>query len=158
MTQRRLDRYSNPQNACLVYGYMESHLDEVLRLFRVPGFHKEKFRTEFALLAKLSKCQLHNELHMLCQQYDKSDQPRFSKFKTKMRRYLFNLKGNRQLTVSNQNMERLQRMVLEERLSSIDEAIEQLMFAWGRLNKQPVPGTKTPFHEVDFGTQCLKDF
>jgi hypothetical protein len=106
---------------------MNERLDDIIRLFRIPGFHHQKFKDEFKVLADLPKGALSSALHTLCIAYDKSEQHSFSQFKTRLRRYLFNRKGNRALIISTKNLERLQELKNAGRFGSDDEVIEQLI-------------------------------
>lgn len=130
MRNRRTDRYCTARTASDVYAYMNERLDDVIRLFRIPGFHHQKFKDEFKVLADLSKGALSSELHKLCIAYDKSEQHSFSQFKTRLRRYLFNRKGNRALIISTKNLERLQEIKNGEKLASDDEVVELLVFLY----------------------------
>lgn len=127
MRNRRTDRYCTARTASDVYAYMNERLDDIIRLFRIPGFHHQKFKDEFKVLADLPKGVLSSALHTLCIAYDKSEQHSFSQFKTRLRRYLFNRKGNRALIISTKNMERLQELKNAGRFGSDDEVIEQLI-------------------------------
>ena len=130
MRNRRTDRYCTARTATDVYAYMNERLDDVIRLFRIPGFHHQKFKDEFKTLADLPKGALSSALHTLCIAYDKSEQHSFSQFKTRLRRYLFNRKGNRVLIISTKNIDKVKSFMKSEGLESIDEAIEHLFFVY----------------------------
>jgi hypothetical protein len=114
---------------------MNERLDDIIRLFRIPGFHHQKFKDEFKVLADLSKGALSSELHKLCIAYDKSEQHSFSQFKTRLRRYLFNRKGNKVLVISTFNLERLREIKQSEDFSSDDEVIDALLFYYRKMVK-----------------------
>jgi len=114
---------------------MNERLDDIIRLFRIPGFHHQKFKDEFKTLADLPKGALSSALHTLCIAYDKSEQHSFSQFKTRLRRYLFNRKGNRALIISTKNLERLHELKIAGRFGSDDEVIEQLITFYLQENK-----------------------
>lgn len=134
MIQRRIDRYSTQQNAKEVYAYMAARLHDIMVLFHIPGFHHEKFRTEFKALTKLGRKKLHSELHQLCERYDKSNQEQFGKFKARLRRYLFTRHGQKALIVSASVRDQLEAMVREEGLVDVNEAVEQLLFLRKQLD------------------------
>ncbi len=135
MRNRRTDRYCTARTATDVYAYMNERLDDVIRLFRIPGFHHQKFKDEFKTLADLPKGALSSALHTLCIAYDKSEQHSFSQFKTRLRRYLFNRKGNRALIISTKNLERLHEIKNGEKLASDDEVVELLVFLYASSKK-----------------------
>lgn len=135
MRNRRTDRYCTARTASDVYAYMNERLDDIIRLFRIPGFHHQKFKDEFKELADLPKGSLSSELHKLCIAYDKSEQHSFSQFKTRLRRYLFNRKGNKVLIISNYNLDRLREIKQSEELSSDDEVIDALLFLYRKMVK-----------------------
>ena len=121
----------------LVYDYMNKRLREILTLFQVPGFHHEKFRTEFRAIASLPPNRLHEELHQLCIRYDKSNQEQFAKFKARLRRYLFTRQGQKALVVSESVRKKLEAIVLEDGLANVNEAVEQLLFLGAQVSKEP---------------------
>lgn len=135
MRNRRTDRYCTARTATDVYAYMNERLDDVIRLFRIPGFHHQKFKDEFKALADLPKGALSSALHTLCIAYDKSEQHSFSQFKTRLRRYLFNRKGNKVLVISTYNLERLREIKQSEDFSSDDEVIDALLFYYRKMVK-----------------------
>ena len=136
MNSRRSDRYSSPKSAMLVYDYMNDRLRDILALFQIPGFHHEKFRSEFRAIAALPPSQLHEELHQLCIRYDKSNQEQFAKFKARLRRYLFTRQGQRTLVVSESVRLQLEAIVLEDGLANVNEAVEQLLFLRAQLHQE----------------------
>jgi hypothetical protein len=111
---------------------MNGRLDDISRLFRIPGFHHQKFKDEFKGLADVPKALLSTQLHALCLQYDKSDQQSFSQFKTRLRRYLFNRKGNRVLMISTKNILRLEEIKRIESLGTDNEVIDLLIFLYSK--------------------------
>lgn len=135
MRNRRTDRYCTARTASDVYAYMNERLDDIIRLFRIPGFHHQKFKDEFKVLADLPKGALSSALHTLCIAYDKSEQHSFSQFKTRLRRYLFNRKGNKVLVISTFNLERLREIKQSEDFSSDDEVIDALVFYYRKMVK-----------------------
>lgn len=128
MKTKRVDRYSTAQTAVETYKYMAERIDDMIRLFRVPGFNHARFKSEFGALAKLRGKKLSSELHQLCLRYDKSEQVQFSKYKTRLRRYLFTRNGNKALIVSSSVRAELECMVQEDCYGSVNEAVEQLLF------------------------------
>lgn len=128
MNSRRSDRYSTPKSAMYVYSYMNERLSDIVGLFQIPGFHHQKFRTEFKAIGALPPSRLHEELHQLCKRYDKSNQEQFAKFKARLRRYLFTRQGQKTLVVSDQVRKQLEAMILEDGLANVNEAVEQLLF------------------------------
>lgn len=125
---RRSDRYSTHRNAEIVYQYVNDRLDEVVHLFRIPGFHHVKFKREFQELNVISGKELSLNMHQLFAKYDKSIPEHFDKFKSKLRRFIFNRSGNRTLKISHCNMDRLLEIGENEGISNINEIIELLIF------------------------------
>lgn len=133
---RRTDRYSTHRNAYIVYQYMNDRLDEVVYLFRIPGFHHAKFKREFQELSVLSGEELSLSMHKFFLKYDKSLPEQFDKFKAKLRRFIFNRAGNRRLKVSNANMAKLDKIGETEGLETMDEIIEMLIFKYNMMGAE----------------------
>lgn len=127
---RRTDRYSTHRNAFIVYQYINDRLDEVVYLFRIPGFHHAKFKREFQELSALSGHELSLRMHQFFLKYDKSQPEQFDKFKAKLRRFIFNRAGNRILKINNTNMAKLVKIGEIEGLETMDEIIEMLLFQY----------------------------
>lgn len=147
MNSRRSDRYSTPKSARFVHNYMNERLRDIVALFQIPGFHHQKFRTEFKAIGALPPNQLHEELHQLCKRYDKSNQEQFAKFKARLRRYLFTRQGQKTLVVSEQVRKQLEAMVLEDGLADVNEAVEQLLFLRTREIRVPNEEDYTPYQD-----------
>jgi hypothetical protein len=107
---------------------MNDRLDEVIYLFRIPGFHHAKFRREFTALAELYGQELSLSMHLLFEKYDKSEPEQFEKFKAKLRRFVFNRAGNRNLKITNKNIGQLEKIGEIEGLANMNEIIEFLVF------------------------------
>lgn len=136
---RRTDRYSNHRNAIIVYQYMNDRLDELVHLFRIPGFHHAKFKQEFKGLSVLSGQELALSMHQLFLRYDKSQPEQFDKFKAKLRRYIFNRAGNRSLKISHRSMALLEKIGESEGLTTMDEIIELLVFQYKTNESHAMP-------------------
>lgn len=127
MSKRRLDRYCKPEHSELVYQYMLHRIDDIARVFRIPGFHRQRFHQAMAQLGTHKGAALQQALFELCSQYDKSEQSEFDAFKTRLRRYLYSKKNCTTIIVTRQTAEKFDAYKMENGMTSNDEALSSLI-------------------------------
>lgn len=125
--KRRADRYSNDGNSELVIGYMISRIDDVARVFKVPGFHRERFKTEMERIASKTGCELQKALFELCSHYDRSEQAEFDSLKARLRRYIYSRKNCTTIIVTRKTAEKFNAYKMENGFESNDEALSSLI-------------------------------
>lgn len=125
--KRRADRYSNDENSELVLGYMLNRIDDVARVFKVPGFHRERFKAEMGNLASKKSSELQEALFELCSHYDKSEQSEFDSLKARLRRYIYSTKNCTTIIVTSQTAAKFNAYKKENGIESNDEALSSLI-------------------------------
>lgn len=133
---RRNDRYCTELTARMVLKYISERSDSTAKMFRVPGFHRAKFKNDLLLLAEVPETELYKALNYFCIQYDKSEKKQFSTFKARIRRYIFNQRSKNHLVVSADNYNALIEIKEKQKFLSIDETLSEMISLWNFENRE----------------------